>query len=94
MIYFLTFHAKPTTEHVDYIETLGAYINCWIESTDIVSAKIIAARTIENLAWKIIDLDDAYEITLADYENKPTGREYYEKALIDKEVYQVHTYEE
>jgi hypothetical protein len=94
MIFFLTFHAKPTKEHVEYVETLGAYINCWIESTDIESAKKIATRTIENLAWKIIDLEDAYEITEADYENKPAGKEYYKQALIDKEVYKVHTYEE
>jgi hypothetical protein len=39
MIFSLTFDAKPAKKHVEYVETLGACINYWIESTEIESAK-------------------------------------------------------
>ena len=73
-------------------EVGGAYINCWIDATNIKIAKSIANRNIEESSWQIDNLEEGYEVTEKDYENKPEGFESYQQALLDKEVYVFHTY--
>jgi len=92
MVYFITFHVIPEKKNSDYSKIKGAYINCWIESEGLEPAKMIATKTIKELKWEIVGLEAAYEITLSDYEYKPHGKEFYEQALIDKEVYSIHQY--
>ncbi|HSZ32405.1 MAG TPA: hypothetical protein VK772_03795 [Puia sp.] len=94
MISFLTYHAVPDVNHSDYGQINGAYINCWIEASDLEKAKMISRKTIEDLKWAILSLEDAYPISLSDFAPGSEGKEFHEQALIDKEVYQIHTYTE
>jgi hypothetical protein len=94
MIFFLTYHAVPDISHSDYSKIKGAYINCWIAANNLEIAKIISSKTVEDLKWEILNLEDAYPISLSDYASGSKGIEFHERALIDKEVYQIHTYTE
>jgi hypothetical protein len=94
MIFFLTYHALPDINHSEYDQIIGAYINCWIEANNLEMAKMISGKTIEDLKWEILSLEDAYPINLSDYAPGSEGKEFHEQALIDKEVYRIHTYSE
>lgn len=86
------FHATPAKDKQKSLDVDGAYINCWIEAVDSNVAETIAKVKIEELQWKILKLEEAYEISDKDYEDKSEGFDYYQQALIDKEVYVIHTY--
>jgi hypothetical protein len=94
MIFFLTYHALTNINHPDYGQIKGAYINCWIEGKNLEEAKIKSRKTIESLKWGIVSLDMAYPKNISDYNNESEGKEFHEQALIDKEMYQIHTYPE
>ncbi len=94
MIFFLTYHAVPDISHLDHGQFKGAYINCWIEANNLENAKVISRKTVEDLKWEILSLEDAYPISLSDYAPGSEGKEFHEQALIDKEVYHIHTYPE
>ncbi len=94
MIFFLTYHAAPDLSHSDYGQIKGAYINCWIEANNLENAKMISRKTVEDLKWGILSLENAYPISFSDYADGSEGKVFHEQALIDKEVYQIHTYTE
>jgi hypothetical protein len=79
---------KPNADDIDGIA--GAFINCYIDSNDLIAATKTARRDISKMKWTVLDREEAYEIddsTISD-----EGREYYNQALIDKAVYVFHTY--
>ena len=89
-IYLLIYHSEPPKEDIDP-EIIGAFINCWIDATDIELAETIAKHKIKELGWQIIETEDAYELIEGNFEDSKS-LEYYNQALIDKEVYVIHTY--
>jgi hypothetical protein len=91
-IHFLTYHAKPTEANEESSELGGAYINCYIEATNIEEAEKIAKPMISGLNWQIIDVEEAYELNREDINESSEGLKYFEQALVDKEVYVLHTY--
>ena len=72
---------------------IAAYINCWILSETVEQAEETAKQTITELKWEILNLEEATRVSRNYYKGNPTGLSFYEQALIDKEVYQIHTYE-
>jgi hypothetical protein len=88
---FLTFHGEPTPEYEDK-DVLGAYINCWIDANNINKAEAVARLEIEKLNWQILQREEGYEILINDYRENADGLQYYEQALIDWQVYVIHTY--
>ena len=91
-IYFISCHTTPLSSNSEFGSIKGAYINAWIDADDIVGAKKTVFKKIENLDWQIISLDDAKETSKDFFENNLEGLEKHEQALIDKEVYTIHTY--
>ena len=91
-IYFISYHAIPLSSNSEFGGVKGAYINAWIDANDIVGAKKTVFEKIEELDWQIISLEDAKETSKDFFANNLEGLEKYEQALIDKEVYTIHTY--
>lgn len=87
---FITYHVKPNEEFDNLEEIGGAYVNCFIESDSSQRAQEIAIKKIAELNWKIIELE---ELSNMDEESvSDEKREYYEQALIDKEVFVFYNY--
>ena len=91
-IYFISYHSVPSSSNSEFSNTKGAYINAWIDTYDIYKAQEIAFAKIAELNWKIVSLEEAKETSREYFRNNPEGLEKYEQTLIDKEVYEIHTY--
>lgn len=89
-MYFITYHGKPKTNNQEVGETIGAYINCYIEADNLKQAEKIARNEIDEMNWDILTRDEAYTIDNESISDE--GREYYEQAIIDKAVYVFHSY--
>jgi hypothetical protein len=85
----MTYHCRPKPELTE-VNAGGAFINCYIESSNIENAKKIARIKIEEYNWSVLSLDDAYEISKETISKD--GLKYFEQALIDKTVFVFHTY--
>ena len=80
-------------EEFGHSETYGgAAVGCWIKNQTKKNAYLISKGWIEENGWNVIDLDQQSPITEEDYEENSEGKEYYEQALIDEEVFVFHTY--
>ena len=90
-MYLLTYHVLPSAEHPETNELGGAYVNCFIERKDLLSAEQTARQLVENERWEIDKLDNSQ---LLESENDVGDEklEYYRQALIDKEVLVFHSY--
>ena len=87
---FITYHVRPTEEFDNEEGIGGAYVNCFIESESSQQAQEIAKKQITELKWEIFELE---ELTHMDQDTvSEEKREYYEQALIDKEVFVFYTY--
>lgn len=91
-MHYIIYHVKPTPELIDKADIGGAYVGCWIEASSFKSACVAAEREIQLANWQIIEQDEAYEVTEKDYLPGSPELEFYEQALIDKEVLVFHTY--
>ena len=91
-MFLITYHGKPLPNTDDAKKLGGAYINCYIEADKFEEANLIARGEIEKNHWNILELDDTRVVTKDDYIDDPHNREYFEQALIDKEVLVFHTY--
>jgi len=69
----------------------GASVGCWIKNQPKKNAYLIAKGWIENHGWVSLSLEDQYSVSEEDYKGKSEGRQYFEQALIDEEVFVFHT---
>lgn len=91
-MFLLTYHCKPQSQTDDLEDVAGAYINCWIEAENFEQAGISARQELDEMDWQVLELEEAFTVTREDYSEDPNGLEYYEQALIDKQVFLIHTY--
>lgn len=76
----------------DYIDTGGAFINCWVKATSIEAAKTIAESAINENHWKILNLEESYYVDEEHYEENDESLEFYQQAVVDGEVYIYHSW--
>lgn len=69
-------------------------MSCWIERPTLDEAVRVARAGIEEEGWIVDEPDEAYAVDAATYPPGGDGREYFEQALIDKEVFVFHMYPE
>jgi hypothetical protein len=91
-MFFFTFEAKPSVDHPENNAIGGAFVNCWIEASTQTDAEKNARRTIEEHKWNIEILAESYLDDRAYYDDDAPGLQYYEQALMDKEVFVFHRY--
>jgi len=75
----------PTFEHKE--DHAGATVGCWIKEQTTKNAYHISRGWIEENGWVVLNLDEQYPITEQAYEDEPDGKEYFEQAQIDGEVF-------
>jgi hypothetical protein len=93
-MYFVLFEATPRRDARTAPGAAGAYVSCWIERPTLDEAVRVARSGIEAEGWIVDEPDEAYEVGAADYPPGKDGREYFEQALIDKEVFAFHLFPE
>lgn len=91
-MYYLMFHTFPAATHSERESVGGAFVGCWIVRQTLVEADSVARSIISEALWEIDRREEACPISRADYENKIDGLEYYEQALVDKEVVVFYRY--
>jgi hypothetical protein len=91
-MFFLQFSATPRHGACIAHEAGGALVNCWIERPNLEEAIGFARRGIEAEGWNAGEPDLAHAVDAAAYPPRTQQREYFEQALIDKEVLVFHTY--
>jgi len=93
MIY-IQYTAKPKKEPKLENDDAGAYINCWINYSDIDKAKKVAEKMINESGWNISSLDNLEFITRKFYENDTDDShlKYFDQAEIDNEVITIYSY--
>ncbi|HWM91269.1 MAG TPA: hypothetical protein VN493_10920 [Thermoanaerobaculia bacterium] len=85
-IYYFTFLASPTPKAGELADAGGAYVNCWMLNEDRQPAEQRATQLIEEYGWSVEALEEAGTVTSNDYAEDDEDREFYEQALIEREV--------
>jgi hypothetical protein len=80
----------PTFAHKKFYG--GAAVGCWIKNQTKKNAYLIARGWIEDQGWVSLSLDDQYPVSDDDYKTKSEGKQYFERALIDEEVFVFHIF--
>jgi hypothetical protein len=85
-MFFLQFEAKPREDNPERETVGGAFVNCWIERANLDEAAAVAGRMIEEQGWNVVKAIQMEPIARALYADGQEGLQYFEQALIDKEV--------
>ena len=89
-IFLITYHAVSIEKTEQFEIHGGAYVNCYIEADNIFEGLKKAEQEIRDSNWTDLEFQDAM---VADPDNLGSEKiEYYEQALIDKEVLVFHCY--
>jgi hypothetical protein len=93
MIY-IQYTAKPKLEPINPSDDAGAYINCWINYSDMELAKNVAEKMIDESGWIISSMDNVEFITREFYTNDAddSHSKYFDQAEIDNEVIAIFSY--
>ena len=91
-LYFFTYLARPKSGSESSESYGGAYVNCWIDAESDAQATERASTAISRAGWAVESLEHSSVVTRKDYADDDEGLQYFEKALIDKEVYVFHTW--
>ncbi len=86
-IIYLMLEATPTSNHEEFDDIGGAFINCWINAEDEESAKAIAIKTLKDCCWNVLRIEDCFRVNEGFYNNNPEYLEYYKQATINGEYY-------
>jgi hypothetical protein len=70
----------------------GASVGCWIKNQSKVNARMIAKGWIEENGWVVLSIEEQYPVSAEDFAQNLEGREYFEQALIDEEVFVFYTF--
>lgn len=91
-MHFFTFLAVPTPEAKEFHTAGGAYVKCWIQNGDRQSAEQRARELIVEYGWTVEALEGEAVVTAVDYLGDEEDREFYEQALMEREVLVFHTW--
>jgi hypothetical protein len=91
-MYLFTFLAVPTPDAQEFEEAGGAYVNCWILDGNREHAEERATTLIEEYGWAVEALEEGAIVSGEDYPPGEEDREFYEQALIEREVLVFNTW--
>lgn len=72
----------------------GATVGCWIKDQSEKNSRFIAKSWIREQGWIPQDILEHQVITIEDYDAEPEGREYFDQAILDEEVFVFFTFPE
>lgn len=85
-VYYFAFLASPTPDAGELADAGGAYVNCWILNEGRQPAEQRATDLIEEYGWSVEALEEHATVTSSDYAEDDEDREFYEQALVEREV--------
>ncbi len=88
---FIRYECRPLKKHPDYDQIGDGSVNCWIRVRSFAEAKELAEKDIRSQHWKILELEEIWKIPSGHFQTESDGRQYFEQALIDREVFVFHT---
>src|SRR5688572_4824912 len=91
-MFLVQFEATPRRDARTSPDSAGAFVNCWIERATLAEAIRVARADVEAEGWIVGEPDDAHAVDASDYPAGQIGREQFEQALVDKEVFRFHCY--
>ena len=91
-MYFFTFQASPTPDAKELHTAGGAYVSCWIQHSDRHAAEQRARDLIQEYGWEVEELEEGAIVSSADYDRDDEDREFYEQALVEREVLVFNTW--
>ena len=90
-MYYLIYQGRPNEDHPDK-SIAGGMIGCWIETVSISKADKIARELIKEQNWDVVKKDQFKTVKPNSVDTDSEHYQYYEQALIDKEVLVFYTY--
>jgi hypothetical protein len=93
-MWFIRFDATPRCDARTARHAAGAVVNCWVDQPTLHEAVEIAREGIRAEGWIVDEYHDAYEVDQTTYPPGKIGREFFEQALIDKEVFVFYAFPE
>jgi len=91
-MFLFTFLVAPTPDAKEYLDTGGAYVDCWIQGDDRAAAEERAQELIREYGWAVEALEEGSVVTSQDYLEDEENREFYEQALVEREVLVFNTW--
>lgn len=85
-MFFFTFQATPTPDAKELHTAGGAYVSCWIQHSDRDEAEQRARDLIKDYGWEVEALEEGAIVSGADYGADDEDRQFYEQALVEREV--------
>ncbi len=69
-IYYFMFEAEPRIDNPEKHACKGAFINCWVESTDQQSALNEATDYINEEGWEVVSIEEQFIANRKQYEDE------------------------
>src|SRR3954453_15252722 len=91
-MYYFRFDGVPGPLNPELATVGGAFIICWVDSSTLSQAEAAARQYIEEAGWEIKSIEETRIVYCHDYDDNPTGLEYFDQAVIDKGVFVFHQY--
>ncbi len=91
-MWYFQFHVTPKPETTEYGIYGGAFVNCWINSSDKIKAETVARAKITQQLWNIENVEESLEVTEETYSENLDGLKYYQEALESGLCLSFHTY--
>ncbi|MDP4147161.1 MAG: hypothetical protein Q8936_22245 [Bacillota bacterium] len=67
-IYFIQLEAIPNLDNPEREECVGAFVNCWVKSTNIKLALNKGKKYVSNQGWEVISIEDQSIVSRDMYE--------------------------
>lgn len=88
-IFFIQYEVKPLPKNEEYLEVIGAYVNCFISALTASQAEALALQNFHAYHWEIIGIEEhVSEIFRDDYSGE--WLECYDLAVQEGECYVYH----
>lgn len=81
-VYYIFLEGKPFESNDESKEAAGAYINCWVKSTDEASAKCEAIKYLHDVeGWQVLNIEEIYIAKQAWYKKEPESLKCFNQAV-------------
>ena len=82
-LYLVRLEARPGPDPRDDSSRSGAYVNGWVRADTEADAQTEALAEVRSEGWVPGAIESVRRVGLKDYDDEPSGREYFEPALIE-----------
>jgi hypothetical protein len=91
-VWFVSVSACPEPSSEEFGKCSGAYVNCWLLSTDAETARARALQLCTEYGWRVEFIESCRRVERSDYATDSEAVKYFDQALLDKEVVVFHTW--